>query len=230
MRNSLTVALGTLLLASPLLADQRQYDLNGFSAIQAQEGVSVVIETGMEFSVQGEAIRGDIDRLRVRQRGDVLVVDRRRGMGLFNSGRRDVFEVTVKMPDLTEVTATSGVSVTVDAHAIDGLIASSASGASLRVFGLNGGDVSAQSSSGASLNIDGTCTSIDARSSSGASLNAQELTCETADIRASSGASLSAHASETAQAHASSGGSIRLSGQPQMTSQNVSSGGSVYLQ
>lgn len=207
-------------------ADERTYDLQGFDQIEVSSGVTVDVTVGPAFSVMGEALRGDIDRLDVDQHGDKLVISRRTSWGFFGGSKRDRFQVTVTLPDLQDIEGTSGATISV-ASATDALThVASTSGATVSIQGALD-DIALEATSGSTLRLSGTCAGLTAEASSGATLAAGDLDCATADLHSSSGSSLRAQATETAVLHASSGASLRLDGGAEVTSQKVSTGGSI---
>ena len=222
----LAAAVSLALMPAALRADSRSYDVGPFTSVSVHDGIAATVTVGPEVSVTGTALRGDLDRLKVEVRGDTLRLTRQASWGLFGTGRRDRFEVVVTLPDLEELTSTAGASVDLDGASGD-LVLSSTSGASLRAEGIEAGKIEASASSGASMRLSGTCDSIEAEASSGASLLAEDLACAKVVGESTSGSSLSLRASETADLSASSGASIRIAGDPEEVTREVSSGASI---
>ena len=222
----LPAAAVVILAATPVLAEKKTYEFNGFDQVRAHEGVTVNIKTGDVFDVRAEAHRGNIKRLKMYVSDDALVVERKRGFSLISGSRRDRFEVWVTMPEINGVKSASGSSVTLEGANIDGLKAQSSSGSSLSISGLTGGDVVLDSSSGSTLRIAGSCEGLMAETSSGSTIHAKDLACETADLHASSGATLNAFATASARVDASSGSLVSLSGDATVEALETSSGAS----
>lgn len=225
LANTLAAAAAATAIAFPVLAQDRVYDLEGFTRIDASAGLTVDVTVGPDFAVEAEALRGNIDRLEVSVRGDRLILSRE--SRLFTLGREDRFVVTVTLPALEAVNVSSGTSATVEAGAASRFVADVSSGADLEITGLEAGAVVASSSSGARMEISGACDTLDASSSSGSTLRAGDLQCAAVSARASSGSSLSVFADETVSADGSSGASIRISGNPRVDDIDLSSGADV---
>ncbi len=205
----------------------KDFDIRGFSEVSAAAGITVTVVAGEDFSVVGEARRGNIRRLRISKNGDRLVIDRKTSWSMINWFRNDQFDVDVTMPLITGASASSGSSMSVDADGAESFYASASSGANLSVSDIAGGPVELDASSGASLSAIGTCSVVKAEASSGALLSASELECVQAFIEASSGASMGVRASQLVAGKVSSGATLSVSGDPAEKDVSTSSGGSV---
>lgn len=232
MRSLLITSGALIFAATAVFAQNKTYDVAGFDEIEVSAGVEVDVTVGEDFSVTGRAIRGDIERLDILLHDSRLMISREgqnrpRLFGLLRADDR--FEVTVTLPELTEIEATSGSSVDV-AGMINALeMISATSGASLRIDDAHVGDVSVDATSGASLTVSGTCDQLQIDASSGASLSAKGFACTDVSADASSGASLTVFANGTAKLDASSGASLTLRGGAEVTENDVSSGASVSV-
>lgn len=229
--------------------DTQQYDFDDFTKIEASAGILVTIETGQDFHVEAEAIRGKLRRLEISQSGDTLDIDRRTSWGLFSLGRRDKFEVTITVPDLEAAKASSGSTVTISGPVLGDLDLDASSGAHLAFDGQFSGDLNAQASSGSSisakeiqavnvvadsssgstLTLSGTCEVIEAESSSGASVSAADLLCREGEARSSSGASLSVFTDNEITAKSSGGASLTVFGSPTVADTSSSGGASISI-
>lgn len=213
MKNSLQFVLAagaaSCLAIGAAQAETRNFDLSGFTEIDAAEGVTVEVSVGGSYSVRAEGDGDKIDKLRLRVRGDALHIDRDNGRGWFQVNRRSDFTVYVSMPSLNGVDVSSGAEVTADS--------------------INADRFSASVSSGADANLSGRCDTIEADASSGADLNARDLECAHAIADVSSGADITVYASESVRADASSGGDITVYGGPTNTNVDESSGGDVHI-
>ena len=213
--------------ALPALAETRTYDVGNFEGIDVSAGIEVIYETGTAKSVSVENKDGDFSDIIVESKGGELVLKRPRKMGW--GRRRAPYTVTVGVPSLNSIEASSGSSVSGDGLSGPRANVEVSSGADVEIRGINAETVIAQASSGASMEIAGTCTTIDADASSGANLDAGDLICERLTADVSSGASIDAHASQSVRADASSGGSVRAFGGAGDVSVEKSSGGSVRV-
>ncbi|WP_425409571.1 head GIN domain-containing protein [Hyphococcus sp.] len=190
-------------------AETRDYDLSGFTMIDASEGVPVEISVGGDFSVRAEGDSDKLDRLRLENKSSTLHLDRTRDGGWFKVNRRSDFTVYVTMPSLDGVDVSSGAEVS--ARSIDADL--------IRV----------SVSSGADAVLSGQCNTIEADGSSGADLDAEDLRCNDAVADVSSGADIIVFASQSVRADASSGGDITVYGGPERTNVDESSGGDVHI-
>lgn len=225
MKKISSVLIVVMALATPVWAEN--YDFDGFSEVSVASGISVTVTAGEDYSVIGEAKRGNIKRLRIRKRGDELHIDRRVSWGVFNFFRNDRFVVYVTMPEIESVSASSGSSMTVDADGAHDFMGEASSGATLVIDDIGGGNVDLDASSGSTLRASGECTNINAQASSGSTLSAKGLECDHASVDASSGSSLRVFASKSVDGSASSGASVTISGNPDARSVDTSTGASV---
>lgn len=227
MSMRLLIYSGCLVVAGALgaSADTRMYELSGFDRIEVSDGVQLIARVGGTFTVEAEALRGDLDRLTVEVRRGRLVISRTANWGFWSPGRSDSFRVTVGLPDLAAVRATSGAGAEVISDRGD-LDAAATSGASLRLTDLDIERLRLESSSGSSIVVEGVCLALEAEASSGASIQGRAVTCATGALEASSGASIQVTLTEAASGGASSGGSVRIFGDVDLIDIEVSSGGS----
>jgi hypothetical protein len=189
-------------------AEEKRYQISGFTSVSASAGTDVSVVVGGDYSVVATGDAKALERLRVELDGKELSIGRKPQTG-WNFKRTGPVEIKVTMP------------------ALDG--ADVSSGASLDVTGVDAGALAVEASSGGSLEIDGTCDALTLDVSSGGSIDGDELKCGTANADASSGGSADLYASESLMADASSGGSLSVSGSPKQVSKDTSSGGSVSV-
>ncbi|MCB1330179.1 MAG: DUF2807 domain-containing protein, partial [Maritimibacter sp.] len=204
-------ALSLCVAAAPTLADERVFDLAGFTEVSAGSGLDVEITQGDAFSVTAEGTSRALKRLEIETRGDRLVIEQQsRGIQRFSPLMRalgDEVVVRVTLPELTAVTASAGSDVSVEGSAAAAFTAEASSGADLELDGIDAQDVTLAASSGAALEAQGRCEALEVQASSGADLEGRELSCETAQAKASSGARIELTA-VTVAARASSGAEI----------------------
>lgn len=226
---TLPVALAAMLTAVPALADERVFDLSGFTEVAAGSGLDVEIIQGDGFSVTAEGSARALKRLEIDKRGDRLVIDQQaRGIERFSPLMRafsDEVEVRVTLPELTAVTASAGSAVTAEGSAAALFAATASSGADLTLSDIAAERVKLTASSGASLEAEGTCGTLDTAASSGADVDARGLACDDASAAASSGANIELTA-QTVRAAASSGASVDVWGAESVEAEE-SSGGDV---
>ncbi len=189
-------------------ADTKTYDLDGFTKVETSAGVKIELTQADAFSIEAEGSERAIERLAVSVRGDTLELGRVTN-NRWNRGNYDEVTVTVTMPE------------------VEGLGASSAG--EIDADGLSADDLKLSASSGGRVVARGACESLDADASSGGSVDADSLPCDDVEADASSGGSITVYARESVDASASSGGSIVVDGQPTDVESSKSSGGSVRI-
>ena len=230
----------TLSAAGAARGEERTYpELTGFSAIDVSAGINVEIRQSESFAISAEAPgRPVLDHLEIRSDGDTLIITRDGNFlafilegGLVGAllGGGDDIHVTVALPELTGVFASSGAEASVAAFTTVKFEAGASGGADLTISDISAGHVELSASSGADLEISGTCATLDASATSGSDLNAERLNCAAGNLSASSGADLSARITEGVQAESSSGADVTVYGNPQQTDLSNSSGGGVRL-
>ncbi len=190
-------------------AETKTYDFSGFTSVDAAVGVEVEVSVGGDYSVRAEGDAEDLERLRIRHRGDTLDIDRTQKNGWFQVNRRGDFTVFVTMPSLEEVNVSSGAGVTATA--------------------INADRFKVSVSSGADASLSGECETLDAEGSSGADLDARDLRCVNATVSVSTGADMTVYASESVEAKASTGGDVTVYGDPGRKQINRSLGGDVSV-
>lgn len=195
-------AASAMVLAASSTAFAEPRNLSGFTEVDASAGTDVNVTVGPGYSV--DVTGPGADRIVTRVRGNTLVVERQRGFHLGASPRA---RVTVTMPR------------------VEGLSASS--GADLVVTGVDASSIALDASSGADLRVSGRCGSFTADVSSGADLWAQDLRCENGSVDVSSGADARVYASGRLNVDASSGGGVVAYGNPGIGNVDLSSGGSL---
>lgn len=136
-------------------------------------------------------------------------------------------KVTVKMPHVSKIEASSASTVTskntLQAQNIE---LETSSAASMHVD-VESDNISCNSSSGSSIDIKGKALKIQTSASSGSSIEAGKLLANDVDAEVSSGGVISVHPILNLKAHASSGGNINYNNVPKTIDKTASSGGSV---
>lgn len=225
-------AASTVILATPQLAiaETRDYDLTGFNNIEISTGIKATIEVGDVFSIQAKSDDAKaLDALEIKVRGGMLSAELDRGFFAFLKGQSEDVNIHITLPELREIESKAGANVVVSGSYGDTFIAEASSGASLSIEDLLAANVTLEASSGAHLQVSGSCSSLHASASSGGTVQAETYTCANVITKASSGATASVVATEAITASASSGASIKVTGNPEDTEINESSGGNVSI-
>lgn len=220
------IVVATVVMASGAVAADRDYDFAGFDRVDVREGVTVSIAAHDTFAVHAQARHGNLSRLEMRQVGDRLIIGRSVTLGGGGLLRNDDFHVTIGMPMMTEITATSGATVVVDDMAAIAFEAVANAGADLEINGLVANRVVLEASAGAEFDITGTCQDLRVEASTGANLDAEGLVCDSVSADATSGASVRFDAEETAVVSASFGASLVMHGGADVTAERTSMGAS----
>ncbi len=231
MLRTILAASAATVLASPVWAETRTYDMDGFNAIEVSKAVDVVYTGGTAQSVSVEIDDGDFDALDMEVDGRTLKITRPKPRGLFGSdnlsiknrgdGRRITYngkrvpEITVYVssPELVRLKASSSARATADTLTGDSLELRASSSADLEASGIDVARLTVKASSSGDIKAEGVCGRLEAGASSSGDLVAPDLTCETADIDVSSSGGVSAAISGgDVLAEASSSGDIKLTG------------------
>ncbi len=227
MKLSTTVlGLTASLAAAPLLAETQRFDISGFDQLSIAAGIEANIVAGPDFEVIAEARNQRVLRkLDIELHGHTLYINRKTNLRDWVFGNNTNIQVTISLPELRDVSVSSGAAAFVSGSYADDFSGSASSGAVLEIDDLTTDTVDFSVSSGANIHASGRCHFLEVSVSSGATLDAEGLRCQTVDVSSSSGASASVFASEVLDSSASSGGSVQVYGAPDQTDISDSSGG-----
>ncbi|MEM8616683.1 MAG: head GIN domain-containing protein [Pseudomonadota bacterium] len=231
---SLTALAGLVLVAcqstqNVASAEERDYKVGGFTAVDAAAGLDVNITTGRSHSVTVSNPKGEFDDITIEVRGNTLVLKRPQRSWGSSWNRRKPYQVTVTAPQIDTIEASSGSDVTAEGLSGDRVRLKVSSGADLTVTAIDAKRVSLSSSSGSDLSASGRCTAVDADSSSGSDIEARGLKCATGEADASSGSDITLHVTKALKADVSSGADVIVYGGPSETYIDKSSGGEVRV-
>ncbi|WP_229664938.1 head GIN domain-containing protein [Polaribacter pacificus] len=193
-----------------------------FTAIQAGNGIEVLITQSNQTKIVVEADENLQDYIKTEVQNGVLKIYSKRNIWRAKSKR-----VYVSTKTISAIKAASGSDVytenTIKANNID---LSTSSGADAKIS-INATTVTSSASSGSDLKIIGKAKNYSASASSGSSINAYGLESLNATVKVSSGADIDVYVLESLDAKASSGGDVDFKGNPKRVRQKASSGGSV---
>ena len=222
--------LTTALAAAPVLAAERTYDFKGFTNVSVARGIEVTLTTGQDYKVQADVSRRPLlRRLEIRKRGNTLQISRDTRWSFFMMGMADHYHVTVSMPELDVVKASSGADVNGVLGDGGDLEVSASSGAHITLKNLDVAALEASASSGSDITLEGVCEKAEMDVSSGAGIDGEDLTCAAADLQASSGGDIELAVTDRLIGQVSSGGDIDVKGTPKVLSLHESSGGDLDL-
>lgn len=213
----------------PALAAEASYDLASFTAIDITSGINATVRVGEEQSVRATApSQRELDELIIEVRGGKLIAKVDWNLLDFMFGDREI-NVDIEIPRLHSVEASSGADVEVDGLAADDVILDASSGANLTVRSAVGGIYAIDVSSGSDVRIDGQCDSASIDVSSGGTLRGSGLQCQSVEVNVSSGGDADVYAVTRIVADVSSGGDVHITGDPQESELDESSGGRVVF-
>lgn len=208
MKRLIAPVLLALALAQPAAAQTRP--LSGFTAIDAEDRVTVTVVVGEAYAV--EVTGSDAGRIRTRVDGRTLYIEDMR-RPLFGPSPRLDAQVRITAPEVEAVAVSRGAQLAANlTGACSDLSVAASMGGSASVTGAHCDTVSSSASMGGDLRIAGECRAHDVSASMGGYIRANDMTCETVDASASMGGDIRAFASRSYDASASMGGSINVSG------------------
>lgn len=194
-----------------------------FKSIEVGNAIDVVLEQSNKAAITVEADDNLIDGISTRIENGVLIISCDYNSFLNVESKK----VTVKMPFIEELKASSAASIT-GKNAIKGeeIIIRASSAANIKLD-LEYDRINAKASSASTIVLYGLALDLTANASSGSEIEANDLLSNEITAKASSGASVIIHPIVNLKAKASSGGSIQYSKTPQSMERKASSGGSI---
>ena len=135
--------------------------------------------------------------------------------------------VTVQMPVINALEATSGSKITGKNNIITPLIAVKSSSGSEINLTVEADEISVESTSGSTIEVRGKAIKLDTSSSSGSSIDAENLLANEVYAQATSGSSTDVSPIVTLKGKASSGASVDYHKTPKTLTKEENSGGSV---
>ena len=204
------VSAGLMSSASNAWASEKSFDLDNFIGVAAAQGLDVEVIVGEQFLVTASSDSLDqLDNLAFGVKDEVLILRRESRSASFWDWwkRSDDVSVTVQMPSVSVLKASSG--------------------AELLVEGVNCETLAIDASSGSGIEVIGRCNTATIDASSGAGVDLRRLELKTATADASSGADINLNVSDAFYGDASSGADIDVYGQPAVAESDTSSGADI---
>jgi len=204
------MSLGLIATAPNAWAADKVFDLDEFTGVAAAQGLDVEVVVGEQFLVTASSDSVDqLDNLTFRVKDEVLILRRESRSGSFWDWwkRSGDVSVTVQMPNVSVLKASSG--------------------AELLVEGVNCETLAIDASSGSDIEVIGRCNTASIDASSGAGVDLRRLELKTATADASSGADINLNVSDAFYGDASSGADIDVYGQPAVAESDTSSGADI---
>lgn len=194
-----------------------------FKNIEVNNAIDLVIQQSDSVDITVEADDNIQKEIITKVENGTLVIKCK-----FSSFRNvSMKKVTVKMPHIGKIEASSAASVS-SKNALQGenIELETSSAASMHVD-VESDNISCNSSSGSSIDIKGKALKVQTSASSGSSIEAGKLLANDVDAEVSSGSVISVHPILSLKAQASSGGNINYNNVPKTINKETSSGGSV---
>ncbi len=221
MKNFFLATLATFLLASTFVIGQKTQTFDTFTKLDISAGIQTILVQSDEHKAEYTIIKGDESRLILKQRGNTLVVSKKKGTGKFKA------KVTIYTKNIDEVEVYAGASLKSEStFNMNQLSIECTSGGSAHLMA-EAKATSVEISSGASLKLNGSTKNLSVEVSSGGSFNGKEYEAKNVSAEASSGGSAKVWATHMFDAEASSGGSIRYKGEPSKTNIDKGMSGSI---
>ena len=194
-----------------------------FKSIEVNNSIDLVIEQSDKMEIVVEADDNLQKHITTKVENGTLVISFDKN-SFSNAGSK---KVTVKMPVIDELEATSSATIT-GKNTLKGenIRLNTSSAASIDI-NIESDIITCDSSSGSSITINGKALKMETTASSGSEINATKLLANEITADVSSGASINVHPIVTLLAEASSGGEISYDIQPKSIQKKTSSGGTI---
>lgn len=194
-----------------------------FKSIEVANAIDLVVEQADKTEIIVEADDNLINGITTKIENGVLIIDCDYNSFLEVESKK----VTVKMPFIEELKASSASSITsVTALKGEEIILRASSAANIKLD-LEYDRVNAKASSASTIVMYGLALDLTTTASSGSEIEANDLLSNEVTAAASSGATITIHPIVNLKAKASSGGSILYAKTPKSIERRTSSGGSI---
>jgi hypothetical protein len=194
-----------------------------FKSIEVSNAIDLVIEQADQKEITVEADDNLQNSITTKVENGVLIVECDYNSFINIESKK----VTVRMPIIEDLTASSASSIT-SANTLRGenisLRASSAANINIKIKSDN---ITSKSSSGSTISMNGMALTLEAIASSGSRIDAFELLTNEVTAKSSSGSSIQVHPIVSLKATASSGSSISYNNTPHSIEKKSSSGASI---
>lgn len=194
-----------------------------FTGIDVSSAIEVTLEQADKTEVIVEADDNLLNTIKTEVKNGKLVISNESYVTIRNGTRK----VTVKMPIIEDLEASSASSIT-SKNTLKGnqIFIKSSSAGSIKLD-LEMDAITCKSSSGSSIELKGLAMQFDTQASSGSTTKCFKLLANSIVADASSGSSIDVHPIVSLKAEASSGASIEYNSVPKNLQKKSSSGGSI---
>ena len=221
MSRSVVAIAAVALLASPALAEDRNFNLSGFDKVAVAGSDNVDIRHGSAFRVVATGPADELDKLELVAKAGELKIGRKRQWWRWSG--EDV-KVSVTMPALHGVRISGSANVVADRG--DGpafAMAISGSG-DMKIAGVDAAKVGLAISGSGDVTAAGRCTSVDVQVSGSGNAMLAGLKCANVDVSVAGSGDVAAHASTAAMVRVAGSGDVRITGGGRCTKKVAGSG------
>ena len=192
------------------------------TSIETSNGLDVALEQSETKSVTVEADQNLQEHITTKVENGVLIIESEKNIDEAKSKK-----VTVKLPKIAGIKASSGSTVT-SLNVLKGsdMKIKSSSGSEIEVS-LEVDKIICEATSGSNITLNGKALSLETTSSSGSEIEASKLIANYVVSEATSGSSAKVHPVLSLKAKASGGSSIDYNPVPRKITKEESSGGSI---
>ena len=194
-----------------------------FKSIEVNNNIDVVIEQSDATEIMVEADDNLQKHITTKVQNGILIISFDKN-SFSNAGSK---KVTVKMPVIDELEATSSATITSKNTLKGENIRLNTSSAATIDISIESDTITCDTSSGSSITVNGKALKMETTASSGSEINATKLLANEITADVSSGASINVHPIVRLSAEASSGGHISYDIQPKSIQKETSSGGTI---
>lgn len=215
-----------LIKGSGNVISEKRYVEGTFKSIEVSNTIDLVVEQSERTEIAVEADDNLLKHITTKVENGVLIV----GCDYNSFMNIESKKVTVKMPIIEELSASSAASIkSANTLKSENITFRSSSAASINLK-VKSDNIRCKSSSGSSISIEGIALNLEVTASSGSTIDANSLLVNEVTAKSSSGATIRVHPIVSLNAKASSGSNITYNIQPKSARKIAHSGGSINLE
>lgn len=204
-----------------------------FVALDVEDGIEarVVVDAEQPLSVRLVGDDNLLEKLRTDVEGGRTLHVHFRDSEVGDWSSSNPLRVEVTVPNLESLSRSGGGTVDLSGHITATSFALSASGGgAVRASGLDTGILTLDTSGGTRATLRGTVARVVSEMSGGGTLDARDLSVKEATLSSSGGGSTVMQVSNRLSVSASGGGAVRIIGQPDVASKNLSGGSTLTFE
>lgn len=198
-----------LLVASPVAAAERRFDLSGFEKVAASGSDDVIITSGDRFSVVADGPENWLDRLEIKVDGDTLKIGQKQRWFSMTVGDT---KIRITMPVLRGLSLAGSGSITADKASGPAFAGSISGSGDIRIAALDAESVRLAMSGSGDIMAAGRCTTAKIGISGSGDIEIAGLRCADVDIGISGSGDVNAFASRMAKIGISGSGDVQING------------------